>query len=87
MERHFPGLDLEANGRWEALRALAAGAQRKVELERIEDEVDAIVCAHLAWLWTHRPHALRVYGDVGTGYIVAPPSPAHPAVRRPRGGR
>jgi predicted RNase H-like nuclease len=66
------------------VRASAAAAQRKVELERIEDEVDAIACAHLAWLWTNRPGALQVYGDVTSGYIVAPPAPTHPAVRRPR---
>jgi predicted RNase H-like nuclease len=85
MERHFPELDLRSSQRWTALRAAVAGAQRKAELERIEDEVDAIVCAYLAWLWSNRPGALQVYGDVTSGYIVAPPPPAHPAVRRPRG--
>ena len=84
MERHFPELDLTSNDRWVALRAIASGAERKVELERIEDEVDAIVCAHLAWLWGKRPGALRVYGDVESGYIVAPPPPRHAAVRRRR---
>jgi predicted RNase H-like nuclease len=85
MERHCPELDLTSNQRWATLRAMAAGAQRKVELERIEDEVDAIVCAHLAWLWGNRPGALQVYGDVSSGYIVAPPPPSQSAVRRPRG--
>jgi predicted RNase H-like nuclease len=85
MERHCPKLDLTSNQRWATLRAMAAGAQRKVELERIEDEVDAIVCAHLAWLWGNRPGALQVYGDVSSGYIVAPPPPSQSAVRRPRG--
>jgi predicted RNase H-like nuclease len=85
MERHFPELDLTSNQRWATLRAVAAGAQRKAELERIEDEVDAIVCAHLAWVWGNRPGVLQVYGDVSSGYIVAPPRPAHPAVRRPSG--
>ena len=84
MERHLPELDLGSSERWMALRAKAAGALRKVELGRIEDEVDAIVCAYLAWLWSNRPGALQVYGDVETGYIVAPPPPEHPAVRRPR---
>lgn len=85
MERHFPELDLGSYERWAAVRAVAAGAQRKVDLERIEDELDAIVCAHLAWLWGNRPGALQVYGDVPSGYIVAPPPPTHPPVRRPRG--
>jgi predicted RNase H-like nuclease len=84
MERHVPELDLKSSQRWAALRAAAAAAQRKAGLERIEDEVDAIVCAHLAWLWGNRPGALQVYGDVSSGYIVAPPPPAH-AARRPRG--
>jgi predicted RNase H-like nuclease len=85
MERHLPELNLPRNERWAQLRTVAADPQRKADLERIEDEIDAIVCAHLAWLWSNRPGALRVYGDVTSGYIVAPPPPAHPAVRRPRG--
>jgi hypothetical protein len=82
MKRHLPELDLPRNERWAALRTTASGAQRKFELERIEDEIDAIVCAHLAWLWAHRPGALQVYGDVQTGYIVAPPPPSHPPAPR-----
>lgn len=84
MERHLPELGLPRNERWAQLRTIAATSQRKADLERVEDEIDAIVCAHLAWLWSHRSGALRVYGDVGFGYIVAPPPPVHPAVRRPR---
>jgi predicted RNase H-like nuclease len=85
MERHLAELNLKSNDRWTALRTIAAGAQRKVELERIEDEIDAIFCTHLAWLWSNRPGALKVYGDVTSGYIVAPPPPTHPPVGRPRG--
>ena len=84
MEQHFPELSLRSSERWALLRASALGAQRKVELERIEDEIDAIVCAHLAWLWSNRPGVLQVYGDVTSGYIVAPPPPAHTAIRRRR---
>lgn len=83
MERHLPELELPRSERWAQLRAIAASPGRKVDLERIEDEVDAIVCAHLAWLWSHRPDALRVYGDVDSGYIVAPPPPEHPPTRPP----
>ena len=43
------------------------------------------LCAHLAWLWAHRPTALRVYGspDGGGdgGFIVATPPPAQPPWR------
>jgi Holliday junction resolvase RusA-like endonuclease len=53
----------------------------------VEDELDAIVCAHLAWLWHHRRSSLEVYGDVDVGYIVAPPPPRHrPQQPERRGG-
>lgn len=83
MERHLPELGLPRSLRWAHLRTIAATSQRKTDLERIEDEIDAIVCAHLGWLWSNRPDALRVYGDVRSGYIVAPPPPGHPPTRRP----
>lgn len=82
MERQLPELGLPQDGRWAELRTIAASPQRKADLERIEDEIDAIVCAHLAWLWRNKPGVLQVYGDIATGYIVAPPPPAHPAARR-----
>ena len=82
MERHLPELELPRSERWAQLRTIAANAQRKADLERIEDAIDAIVCAHLAWLWSNRRDALRVYGDVRSGYIVAPPPPEHPPERR-----
>lgn len=83
MERHLPELGLSQIERWAQLRTIAASPGRKADLERVEDEIDAIVCAHLAWLWGNRPGALRVYGDVTSGYIVAPPPPGHPPTRRP----
>jgi predicted RNase H-like nuclease len=83
LERHLPELALSRTARWDQLRTIAAGASRKADLERIEDEIDAILCAHLAWLWSNRPQDLRVYGDVSSGYIVAPPPPTHsPEARR-----
>lgn len=51
------------------------------DLNRIEDVLDAILCAHLAWLWHNKPGALRVYGSMEGGYIVAPPPPTHRAVQ------
>ncbi|GAA4972571.1 DUF429 domain-containing protein [Kineococcus glutinatus] len=80
-------LQLAGHPRWQQIkRTIAAPAPD--DLNRIEDEMDAILCAHLAWLWHHRQEALHVYGSVEEGYIVAPPPPAHtptrPAVdRRP----
>ncbi len=73
-------LCLPAGSRWRELRAFVAAATRQVDLERVEDEIDAVLCAHLAWLWAHQPGTLRIYGDpyagyAQTGYIVAPPPP------------
>lgn len=81
-----PELRLEEHRRWQELRAAVQGAGRHVDLERVEDEVDAVLCAHLAWLWAHRPAALTVYGDDGEGrgdggFIVATPPPAQPPWR------
>lgn len=75
----IPELALTGSPRWTQL-IQALGSPRPGDLTRVEDELDAIVCAHLAWLWHHRRRALEVYGDVEVGYIVAPPPPLH----RPR---
>lgn len=72
-------LGLVGQPRWTELRRLVA-EPRPGDLTRIEDELDAIVCAHLAWMWGFRRDELRVYGSLEEGYIVAPPAPA----RRPR---
>lgn len=73
-------LDLEGHPDWERLRTGVEGATRHVHLERVEDEVDAVLCAHLAWLWGRHPARLRVYGDA-TGFVVAPRPPAQPVYR------
>jgi predicted RNase H-like nuclease len=81
--RHFetlPELGLRDNERWRQLQEVVA-APKPGDLNRIEDEIDAIFCAHLAWLWHHRPGVLQVYGALEEGYIVAPPPPTHPATR------
>jgi len=61
--------------RWAALRTTAAGAARKSELDAIEDEIDAIFCAYLAWLWGTDQEKMVVLGDYATGYIVTPMPP------------
>ena len=63
-------LGLGANARWAQVRALVADAERAADLERVEDEVDGIVCAYLAWLWATEPERMVVLGDVSTGYVV-----------------
>ena len=61
--------DVAALGRDPGRRGAAA---RIGELDRVEDEVDAVLCAYLAWLWGTGYPGMRVLGDVTTGYIVVP---------------
>lgn len=80
------GLRLPDYGRWAELKD-AVAAPRPGDLDRVEDELDAMLCAHLAWLWHHRRATLQVYGSLEDGYIVAPPPPAwRPVVPRRTGG-
>ena len=80
-----PELDLTSHPRWREIRDAVARRTPGV-ISRYEDEVDSVLCAHLAWLWAHRPGSLQVYGTVAEGYIVAPPPPEHPPVRPNRPG-
>lgn len=61
--------------RWRDLRAVALESTSHGHLNRVEDEVDGIICAWLAWLWAADDARLKVYGDVQRGYIVAPNPP------------
>lgn len=70
-------LRLDEHLRWSELSRVVADP-KPGDLTRIEDELDAILCAHLAWLWHHRPDSLQVYGSLEDGYIVAPPPPSSP---------
>lgn len=86
--RHLAGLEelrLGEHPRGAELARIVAEPKRG-DLTRIEDEVDAVLCAHLAWLWHHRPDTLQVYGSVQEGYIVAPAPPATSPARS-RSGR
>ena len=65
-------LVLSESTRWRFLRQVAATAGRKSELGLIEDEIDAILCAYLAWMWGRRDARMRVLGDYAGGYIVIP---------------
>jgi predicted RNase H-like nuclease len=47
-------------------------AARKFELRRVEDPVDAVMCAYIAYYAHHRRDDMTVYGDFATGYIVTP---------------
>lgn len=62
---------------WSELRSIAAAATGHSALNCIEDEVDGIVCAWLAYLWATGDERLIVHGDLDAGYIVAPTMPTH----------
>jgi predicted RNase H-like nuclease len=74
-------LRVAAHDGWLALRRAVATAQRKSELRRAEDPIDAVVCAYVALDAQRRPAQVTIYGDLDTGYIVTPslsPSPVRP---------
>jgi len=70
-----PPLLLEASADWHRIRQATAQARRKVDLARIEDSIDAIVCAYIAAYAVANPAAVRAMGDVTTGYILTPVTP------------
>src|SRR6185312_14585949 len=71
-------LRVAAHDGWLALRRAVATAQRKSELRRAEDPVDAVVCAYVALYAQRCPAQVTIYGDLDTGYIVTPSLPPGP---------
>lgn len=69
-------LAVTGHDEWLRLRNRVAAAQRKSELRRAEDPVDAVVCAYVALYAERRPADVTIYGDFATGYIVTPALPA-----------
>jgi predicted RNase H-like nuclease len=70
-----------AGEEWAQLRRQVVAAQRKSELRRAEDPVDAVVCAYVALYAQRRPSDVTIYGDSATGYVVTPSLP--PDMGRP----
>lgn len=64
------------NGHLTDLRRRVRIAERKSELRRVEDPVDAVVCAYVGMYAQLRPAAVTIYGDFVTGCIVTPTLPA-----------
>ena len=83
-----PPLDLgrDALDGWSELRRHAETATRKSELRVVEDQVDAVVCAYVAFYAATRPGDVTTYGDFEQGYIVTPTLPAghKPSPRPPK---
>ncbi|OBH97822.1 DUF429 domain-containing protein [Mycobacterium sp. E2733] len=69
-------LQVTDHDRWAGLRHGVVTAQRKSEVRRAEDPVDAVVCAYVALYAQRRPANVTIYGDFATGYIVTPSLPA-----------
>lgn len=61
---------------WVELRRKVITAQRKSDLRRAEDPIDAVVCAYVALYVERCPDRVTIYGDLATGYIVTPSLPA-----------
>ena len=78
--------DQGAVWRWQGLRSAVEGAGRKSELRAVEDQIDAVVCAYVAFFATRKPQRTTTYGDFETGYIVTPtlPDDLRPTPRGPR---
>ena len=84
-KRTDPPLDVTTSPRWPSLVATCHARPSGVALKRLEDELDAYVCAyvgcyHLAWAGRR---SLTI-GDGTHGYIVIPVSPRHAELIRMR---
>jgi predicted RNase H-like nuclease len=68
-----PPLDVRTGPRWSDLRAAVAASTGPAALERVEDEIDAHVCAYVA-MYDQRWHRTKsvVVGSLDEGYIVTP---------------
>jgi len=76
MERHCDHpLNLSESLRWQELRQAARSAHNHSRLDLIEDEVDAIFCAYIAWAFAMSPQQLVTYGTASDGAIITFPPP------------
>ncbi|MDQ7991769.1 MAG: DUF429 domain-containing protein [Propionicimonas sp.] len=84
LETASPALRVGGSAQWQAVVATVAGATRKSDLRRVEDQLDAVVCAYVALLSHRAPETVTRYGEAGTGRIVTPtlPDGLVPAPRR-----
>jgi predicted RNase H-like nuclease len=71
-----------AGAAWAGLRRQVQTAQRKSDLRRAEDPIDAVVCAYVALYAERCPDGVTIYGDFATGYIVTPSLRSAPDAHR-----
>jgi predicted RNase H-like nuclease len=68
-----PPMDLEGSADWARVRAELAAARTGADLDRVEDEIDAYVCAYVAlYYWWWGSERCAVLGDAETGAVVTP---------------
>jgi predicted RNase H-like nuclease len=68
-----PPMHVAAHPRWAEMREAIAGSPSNGRLNRIEDEIDAYVCAYIGLFYWHNGLARsRVVGNLELGYIVTP---------------
>ncbi len=71
-----PPLSVATTPRWEELRDALGSASSNGQLDLVEDELDAYMCAYIGfYYWTHGASRCRVVGDLDSGYIVTPVTP------------
>lgn len=76
MERHCDQpLYLTRSSRWSELRQETREARTQSRLDLVEDEVDAIFCAYVAWIFATSPQQLVTYGTADAGAIITFPPP------------
>ncbi len=68
-------LRLHGNPAWAELVTQVREASRKSDLRKVEDQVDAVVCAYVALYAEREPKQVTTYGDLATGCIVTPSLP------------
>jgi ppGpp synthetase/RelA/SpoT-type nucleotidyltranferase len=68
-------LRLDVHPAWAELVTQVREAGRKSELRKVEDQVDAVVCAYVALYAEREPKQVTTYGDLANGYIVTPSLP------------
>ena len=68
-------LRLDGSPAWAELVTQVREAGRKSDLRKVEDQVDAVVCAYVALYAEREPKQVTTYGDLANGYIVTPSLP------------
>lgn len=67
-----PAFDVTSGPRWELLVSTVRTAPTMAALDRVEDEIDAHLCAYVGLLAALAPDRLVVVGEPATGLVVTP---------------